>query len=268
VLLLAAVAAVLLTWRAVRGDRSAGWWALGLGLPVGSALSVLDNPAITPDHPWADRRLVPTVLPVVLLLALWAIDAAARALGARVAALPASGPRAGGGWTGRVSPVAGRRAAAAVVVVGLLAVLMPAEEGSRGLRGTRTEGGEPAAVEQACAAFAPGDVALLVDARARQEWTAALREACAVPAFGVPGVATDRAATRGEVADAVARVRAAGHRPVLVAQSAEPLPRLTGVPARQVVDLDSEEHQRLLRSPPRGTVPLSIELWMAEPDRP
>jgi hypothetical protein len=70
------------------------------------------------------------------------------------------------------------------------------------------------------------------------------------------------------VADAVARVRAAGHRPVLVAQSAEPLPRLTGTPARQVVDLDSEEHQRLLRSPPRGTVPLSIELWAAEPDRP
>ncbi|HZB48633.1 MAG TPA: hypothetical protein VE547_06020, partial [Mycobacteriales bacterium] len=90
VLALAAAAAVLLAWRAVRGDRSAGWWALGLGLPLGSALSVLDNPAITPDHPWADRRLVPTVLPVVLLLALWSVAALARAV-ARPPGDPAGG---------------------------------------------------------------------------------------------------------------------------------------------------------------------------------
>ena len=64
-LALAASAAVLLTWRAVRGDRDAGRWALGLGVPLVSALTVLEQPAITPDHPWADRRLVPTVLPVV-----------------------------------------------------------------------------------------------------------------------------------------------------------------------------------------------------------
>lgn len=109
-------------------------------------------------------------------------------------------------------------------------------------------------------------MALLVDARARQEWTAVLREACGVVAFGLPGQATDRTATRGEVADVVARVRAAGRRPVLVAQSAEPMPRLTGQPARQVVDLDTEEHQRLLRQSPRDLSPLSIELWLADPD--
>jgi hypothetical protein len=269
VLVLAAAAAVLLTWRAIRGDRAAGWWALGLGVPLGSALSVFDNPAITPDHPWADRRLVPTVLPVVLLLALWAVAALARAVraGGPGTGAPAGGPgTAGGRWSGRWSAKAARRGAAAVVVVGLLVVLVPAEEGSRVLRSTRTEAGEPAAVDQACAAFAPGDVALLVDARARQEWTAVLREACSVPAFGVPGVATDRAATSGEVADAVARVRAAGHRPVLVAQAPEPLLRLTGQPARQVVDLDTAEHERLLRSSPRGLAPLSVELWLAPPD--
>ena len=260
VLALAAVAAVLLTWRAVRGDAAAGWWALGLGLPLGSALSVLDNPAITPDHPWADRRLVPTVLPVVLLLALWSVATLARALRA------AGEPGADGARRRRLSPATGRRAGVAVVVVGLLLVLVPAGFGSRGLYDARTEAGEPAAVDRACAAFAPGDVALLVDARARQEWTAVLREACDVPAFALPGLATDRSATRGEVMDVAARVRAAGHRPVLVAQSAEPLPRLTDRPARQVVDLDTEEHQRLLRRPPSELAPLSIELWLAEPD--
>jgi hypothetical protein len=271
VLALAAVAAVLLTWRAVRGDRAAGWWALGLGLPLGSALSVLDNPSITPDHPWADRRLVPTVLPAALLLALWTVAALARA--ARAAGTADDGGPGNEGASGRrrrprLSPAASRAAAVAVVVVGLLLVLVPAETGSRPLRDTRTEAGEPAAVDRACAAFAPGDVALLVDARARQEWTAVLREACGVPAFGLPGQATDRSATRGEVTDVAARIRAAGHRPVLVAQSAEPLPRLTGRPARQVVDLDTAEHQRLLRSVPRELDPLSIELWLAEPDSP
>jgi hypothetical protein len=256
-LTLAAVAAVLLTWRALRGDRAAGWWALGLGLPLGSAVSVLENPAITPDHPWADRRLVPTVLPVVILLALWMIATAARA----VARFAEAGVGRRLGLPGRPTTWG-----TAVAVVGLLVVLVPAERGSRDLRDTRTEAGEPAAADQACAAFAPGDVALLVDARARQEWTAVLREACGLPAFALPGQATDRSATRAEVLDVAARVRAAGHRPVLVAQSAEPLPRLTGRPARQVVDLDTAEHQRLLLRPPGELVPVSIELWLAEPD--
>ena len=269
-LVLAAVAAVLLTWRAVRGDRAAGWWALGLAVLFGSALSVLQNPAITPDHPWADRRLVPTVLPVVLLLALWTVATAARAVrggAAEDGTTDGTTSRTDGGPARhRPAWLSGRRAGTGVAAVGLLLVLVPAELGSRDLRGTRTEAGEPAAVDQACAAFAPGDVALMVDARARQEWTAVLREACSVPAFGLPGQATDRDATRGEVADVAARVRAAGLRPLLVAQSTGPLPRLTDRPARQLVDLDTAEHQRLLRRSPSGLAPLSIELWVAEPD--
>jgi hypothetical protein len=55
---------------------------------------------------------------------------------------------------------------------------------------------------------------------------------------------------------------------VLVAQAAEPLRRLTGQPARQIVDLDTAEHQRLLQSPPQALAPLSIELWLADPDSP
>ena len=35
------------------------------------ALLVFWRPSITPDHPWADRRFVPIVLPVLVLLATW-----------------------------------------------------------------------------------------------------------------------------------------------------------------------------------------------------
>jgi hypothetical protein len=239
-LALAGVGAVLLVRQAVLGrtdllGRPAARWVLGLGLPLVSALSVLLSPGITPDHPWADRRLVPTVLPVVTLLAVWSVAVAVRR------------------W--------GRPALA----IGLVVLLLPPAAASRHLAPTRTEVGEPAAVDTACAAFAPGEVALMVDARARQEWTAVLREACDVPAFVVPP-GTDDVATPAQVADVAARVRAAGGVPVLVAQSGESLSGLTRGPRRQVVDLDTEEHQRLLLSVPTGLTPLSVELWRADPD--
>ena len=175
-----------------------------------SALSVLWSPGITPDHPWADRRLVPTVLPVVALLAVWAVAAATRRWGRPALAL------------------------------GLVLVLVPAAFGSRHLALSRTEAGEPQAVDTACAAFAPGEVALLVDARSRQEWTAVLREVCDVPAFGVPGDGTDDVATRAQVAD-VGGQGAGGRRHARCwsRSPAEPLPGLTGQPQRQIVDLDT-----------------------------
>jgi hypothetical protein len=241
-LVLAGAALALLTRYAVLGRRdpvsgtSATRWVLGLGLPVVSALSVLWSPGITPDHPWADRRLVPTVLPVVALLAVWAVAATARRFGP------------------------------AALAVGLVLLLLPPVLGSRHLALSRTEAGEPQAVETACAAFAPGEVALLVDARSRQEWTAVLREVCDVPAFGVPGDGSDDVATRTQVAEVAARVRAVGGTPVLVAESGQPLAELTDRPRRQVVDLDTEEQRRDLLRPPTGLAPLSVGLWRALPD--
>lgn len=244
-LVLAAAGAVVLVRQALlrRGDllgRPAARWMLGIGLPFVSALSVLWSPGITPDHPWADRRLVPTILPVVTLLAVWAVAVIVRR------------------WA--------RRWARPALAVGLIVLLVPPFVGSRHLAPTRTEAGEPAAVDTACAAFGPGEVALMVDARARQEWTAVLREACDVPAFSVPGDGTDAVATPAQVADVAARVRAAGGLPVLVAESGDPLPGLTSAPARRIVDLDTAEHQRLLLSVPTGLTPLSVQLWRADPD--
>ena len=241
-LVLAGAALALLIRYAVLGRRDpvsgspASRWVLGLGLPVVSALSVLWSPGITPDHPWADRRLVPTVLPVVALLAVWSVAAATRR------------------W--------GRPALA----VGLVLVLVPATLGSRHLALSRTEAGEPRAVDTACAAFGPGEVALLVDARTRQEWTAVLREVCDVPAFGVPGDGSDDVPSRAQVSEVVARVRAAGGIPVLVAASGDPLPGLTDRPQRQLVDLHTQEQRRELRHPATGLADLTVQLWRADPD--
>jgi hypothetical protein len=145
-------------------------------------------------------------------------------------------------------------------------VLVPAALGSRHLALSRTEAGEPQAVDTACAAFEPGEVALLVDARSRQEWTAVLREVCGVPAFGVPGDSSDDVATRAQVAEVTARVRAAGGTPVLVAESGDPLPTLTDQPRRQIVDLHTQEQRRELRHPATGLTDLTVQLWRADPD--
>ncbi|HVQ90963.1 MAG TPA: hypothetical protein VMU51_07990, partial [Mycobacteriales bacterium] len=319
---LAAAAAAVLVWAALRGraDR----WALALPLPLASAALVLYRPAITPDHPWADRRLVPTVLPTATLLAVAAVAALTRAArhwatqqqaarleprpdeprldaarldepwldaarpdeasvetGLAPADQPRSGqprsgqpgsdqtratqPRAGrlrSGWR----PRAARLAAPAVALAGVAGLVLPAVATTRPMLGLRTEQGEAAAVDTACAAFGPGDVALAIDARTRQELVPALRLICEVPTYAVPGEPTDDTATPAQLAAAVTAVRAAGGRPVLVAQSAEPLPKLTHAPQRRVAALDTEEQQRLLTRPPRALAPLRVEIWVAPAD--
>ncbi len=245
-LLAATAAATVLVWRLLRsGDDR---WAVALPVPLASAALVLYRPGITPDHPWADRRLVPTVLPAVTLLALAAVAAATRAARRRWARTARGG------------------VVLVVAALGVAALAVPAARASWPLAGARTETGEPAAVETACAAFDPGDVALLVDARTRQEWMPALRQVCDLPTFGVPGEPTDETATAADLAPVVARVRAAGGRPVLVAQSGSPLPGLARAPQRQVVSLASAEHSRLLTRPADRLAPLSVELWVAPAD--
>jgi hypothetical protein len=242
----AAVAATVLVWRTVRaGDDR---WAVALPVLLASTALVLYRPGITPDHPWADRRLVPTVLPAVTLLAVCAVAATTRAARRRWA--PA-------GRGGLVLAVAG---------AGIVLLVAPAVKASWPLAGARTEAGEPAAVRAACAAFGPGDVALLVDARTRQEWMPALRQVCGVPTFSVPGQPADDDATPAQVRAVVARVRSAGGRPVLVAQSGVVLPRLARAPQRRVAALGSMEHSRLLVRPADRLVPLSVELWIAAAD--
>jgi len=245
-LIAAGVVAAVLVWRIVRsGDDR---WAVALPVLVASAALALYRPGITPDHPWADRRLVVTVLPAVVLLAVCGLAWVTRAVRGR--------------WArpGRAALTL------AVAATGATVLAVPAARASWPLAGDRTETGEPAAVAVACAAFGPGDVALLVDARTRQEWMAALRQECEIPTFGVPGQPTDDDATPAEVEAVAARVRAAGGHPVLVAQSASPLPGLARAPQRQVVGLATEEQSRLLTRPATDLVPLSIELWIAPAD--
>jgi FtsH-binding integral membrane protein len=212
----------------------------------GSILLILLRPGITPDHPWADRRLVVSVLPGVLLLATGAVAQLVR-LARRRAPLPVL---------------------AAAVLVGVVAVAGPAWLATRPLDRQRTELGELGAARTVCASFRPGDVAVAVGERTTNEWLQVLRGICDVPTLGlhVRDTSTSTEAGRARLATALDRVlpevQAGGGRVVLVADR-EDLLRSLGVSPTQLVLVHTLEDQRLLTQRPSGSEPLDINLWSA-----
>lgn len=236
-LVLALVAAAVLARRVFAGH--AARWVGPLAVILGTTVLTMWRPGITPDHPWADRRFVPVVLPGLVLLAVWAVAAGGRSLRSRWPARP--------------------RLLRAWVAAGSAVVLVPAAVLSWPLVTQRTEVGEVAAVAKACAALRPGDAVLALDSRAALEWLPALREQCGVPAVSV------RLALSTNVAAYVARARAAGSTPVLVS-GVSPQPILAaGVRAHHVVALLSQEDARELVRRPRDSAPLTVNLWMGRP---
>lgn len=225
------------------GRRLPAWFGPALVGTASTALT-LYRPGITPDHPWADRRLVPVVLPAVVLLAV-----AALAFLVRQAAPRLTGDR-------RLLPVA--------ATTGSLLLVLPVAAATLPVATQRTERGEVGAVRAACDALAPGDTAVLVDSRAANEWTQVLRGVCGTPSVVVRplragGVSRPDVGTVRAVATAVT---AAGRRPVLVAaESAQALTTL-GVTPTQVVSLSTTEDQRLLTRRPGGSAALRVDLWL------
>ena len=252
-LVLAGAAAVVLLRRLVAAVQAGGplpAWTAPYVVAIGSTLLTLYRPGITPDHPWADRRLVVVVLPAVVLLS--------------VAALAELVRRAGG----TRPPLRATTAA-----VGALLLVLPAAAATLPVATQRTERGEPAALARACASFAAGDVALAVDPRSRNEWPQLLRGSCGVPTAsivvatrdGAPGSEAYWTTLAAAVQRQAERVRAAGGRPVLVAaggdtDAVEVLRRLGVAEPRVVADLRTGEDERVLEERPDGMQHIDVRL--------
>jgi len=253
--LLGTLGAALLSRRCVRG--LAPVWTLPLMVFAFAIVRTLYQPSITPDQPWASRRLVPAVLPGFIVLAVW-----------------------GSSWLiGRI-----RRTGVDRVVYGGLAALcvaaliIPAaittfglgvESGGpvgvrptvNGLADKVTYGGEIPAVDGMCAAL-PRDASVVFvqggQGGVADRLTQVVRGMCGVPAARIKPVPVQ---TMDQVLRGIER---AGRRPVLLAGLPARL-RPYGGQIRQIMKLRSTQDMNALTAPPHHTLPFPVNVYMSEP---
>jgi hypothetical protein len=283
--LLACAGAVVLGRRSVRAvlieraDPSGAalrLWGLPFLIIGWSVVTVLWDPAVVPWQPLASHRLVPVVLPGLLLLALW--------VSSRL--------------TSRASVVGASRAAVALVgTCCLLALLIPplvttlnpglAAKASvgryssgvsklvsrvrlRGVGASATYGGSAAAVTALCASIGPSASVLFVDFATAAAFAPVVRGLCGQPAalvvLGAPAAAPPDGPTSSgaRLEEAVRAIAQGGRRPVLLGPSRSSV-SVPGVRPRQVVSLRTSGDAEVLEGPPGGTWTVTYSVWLAAP---
>lgn len=252
---LATLAAAILVRRCLLGRAQA--WTLPLMAFGWVIVTCLYRPAITPDHPWASRRLVPVVLPAFIVLAVWAAD-----------------------WLVDQARQRGLRAIAcgALASCCAIALLLPTATTSFGLRLQRggpvgirlaadglafkpTYRGQVEAVDQLCAAIPRGSSVVILTPRIGSQYAEVIRGMCGDPAAII---ATNHVETVAAIVRAIER---AGRRPVLLSAWPTRLRRY-GSPVRQIVDLRSRVDEHTLTTAPLDTIPSGVSIFMTEPRLP
>jgi hypothetical protein len=247
------IGAAVLVRRCLRGEAPV--WVLPLLVFAWSMTAFLYRPAITPDQPWGSRRLVPAVLPGVILLAVWATAWA-------VDWLRASGyPR----------PLRAGLATIAAVVLVLPAVWVTfglhvklVGSGGKGLvaDGLATKAtyqGELNALTKMCDKFPRNASVVFVDGNATY-FAQAVRGVCGLPAARIDHPTT------AKVAMVVRGIEQAGRTPVLLAAWLSTIQRYPGGDeAKQVMNLRTRQDATTLTSPPTKTGRAAFNMWMALP---
>jgi hypothetical protein len=245
-----------------------GSWLWGLPFLViaWSALTALWDPAVIPWQPLASHRLVPVVLPGLILLALWAstrLTARAAGLGASrtvvglvtaccvlALAIPPLVTTLNPGLAGK--PSVGRHSS--VVAKFLSRVRL------RGVGASATYDGSVAAASSLCAAIGPSASVLFDDEQLAETWAPVVRGLCGQPAgWMVPG-----ATSRASVTEAVELIAQAGRRPVVIGPSLAAV-SLPGLKPGRAVSLSTSADAEVLTGPPAGTWPATYTLWVAAP---
>lgn len=260
VILGAVIAIAMLSRRCLRGQAPV--WLLPLlvfswGIPV-----FLYRPAIAASNPYASRRLVPTVLPGLILLALWLAAWIFRKVRAT-------------SFGGR--PALRRMTLAGVALACAAALLIPAFQETFGLKidrgGThgvrlasagiafkRTYTGEVAALENLCRAIPSNSSVLFVSSWLSGQLLEDVRGMCGVPA------ARTLTASPATLAADVRAIERTGRRPVLLAANPGQLTSLRGGRIKRVMDLRTSTDTHQIESPPKSVDSTLIPAYRWEPD--
>jgi hypothetical protein len=276
--LLAVAGAAALGWRwgrvaaGGRDDREALILARLWGLPIliigWSVVTVLWDPAELPDQPWASHRLVPVVLPGLILLGLWAssrLTVRAVAVGASrltsvaaatccvlAMAIPGAVTSLNPGLAAR--PSIGRNSSDLAKLVNR--VRFP------GTGTSATYGGSLGAVSGLCSAIGENASVVFVDAGTANALSQVVRGVCGQPAASAAG------ATPLAVSQVVGSIARAGRHPVLLGASRSQLAgyeAALGAAPRLALSLRTSGDAAVLTGPPAGTWPVTFTVWMAAP---
>jgi hypothetical protein len=261
----------LLTWTDPRA--TARTWALPLLIALWVIVTVLWRPAISPEQPWAARRLVPFVLPGLILGAIWASAWLSDLAGQRgwgdVAAQRGWGDVAGQRGRARAtSGVVASCCAASLLIPATLTNLdlgsSPDTSGSgrhltaNGLAFRRIGSGELAAVDALCAAIGPDASVVILDSLTADRFAQVVRGQCDTP------TAILDHPTAKTVGAVLAGIERAGRRPVLIARHQSLLAPYGGGP-RQVVNLLTTQDADDLTAPATRTSPIQYTVWLSDP---
>jgi hypothetical protein len=247
-------------------------WGLPFLIIGWSVATVLWDPAVVPWQPLASHRLVPVVLPGLLLLALWVssqLTSRASVVGAsRVAvvligaccvlalAIPPLVTTLNPGLAAQ--PSVGRYSSGVSKFVSRVRL--------RGVGADATYRGSLSAASALCAAIGPSASVLFVDSSTATTFAPVIRGLCGQPAalvvLGASGASSASAAA--ELGQAVNAIEQVGRRPVLLGPTQSSV-SLLGVAVRQVVSLQTSKDAEVLNAAPGGTWPATYSLWLAAP---
>jgi hypothetical protein len=258
-------------WATREGRESlpvARLWGMPLLIVGWSVVTVLWDPAVLPDQPWASHRLVPVVLPGLILLGLWMSSR----LAARALTLGA------GRWTAGAAACCCVLAMAIPAAVTSLNPVIAAQPSvghdssdvakfvSRvrfsGTGVSATYGGSLAAVSRLCAAIGPDASVVFVDAPTADSFSQVVRGVCGQPAASAVG------ASSLALSQTVASISRTGRRPVLLGASSGQLAALgsaLGTPPRLALSFRTTADAEVLTGPPAGTWPVTYTVWMDTP---
>jgi hypothetical protein len=246
-------------------------WGLPFAIVAWSVVTVLWEPSVVPWQPLGSHRLVPVVLPGLVLLGVWMSSwllSRASAFGASRGALA----------------VVGACCVLALALPPLVTTLNPGLSNSanssassgitklasrvelRGVGASVTYGGSITAASALCAAIGPSASVLVTDASTAATFAPVIRGLCGQPAALVvagPSAAGPSAAGAG-LEQAVRAVEQAGRRPVLLGPSRSSVSLPGSVPQR-AVSLRTSGDAESLTGAPTGTWAVTYSAWLAVP---
>ncbi|HEY7011669.1 MAG TPA: hypothetical protein VH480_02860 [Streptosporangiaceae bacterium] len=243
----------LISWRDPSG--LARIWGLPLAVICCGSAAVLWYPATVPDQPWASRRLVPLVLPGLIICALWA------------SAWLRGRARSRGAGQGAASVAAAFCVAALIVPavqtsfglgLGHSGQGRAAQASASGLALKRTGQGQYGAVAGLCSAIGPTATVVIVDRPVAERFSQVIRGMCGVPVASMAG--QPATAVRGVLSS----IASTGRRPVLLGSRPGQLAGYGGSPLR-VLDLATTQDPHTLTQPPTTLWPAHYVIWMSAP---